>query len=734
MSAKTIVGSPSAGNENAVAASSSTTPPSPSSSASAKPEVKSVGRWRLERSIGQGTYGKVRLGLDSTTGEKVAVKVIEKSQVQSQKQVSRLQREIRFLRLLNHPHIVKVYDVVEHEDSIYIVMEYASGGELFDYIVAHKRVKEKEARSFFRQVLSAVDYCHKNAVIHRDLKPENLLLDESKTIKIIDFGFGNNFSSNGLLDTSPFYAAPEMILGQKYEGPEVDMWSLGVILFALLCGHLPFDDDNMKVLYRKIAQGSYTCPDYVNPDARHLISRLITVDPKRRATLDEVLQHKWVNEGYSAPPPNYLPERPIIKDVSALDPGIVSRLLIFGYSHEDVSKAFGEGADFDKPNPVRATYFLLGEMVQREDARHRAERRRSSMAQGLSKRASTSTPNVRAEPVNGEDVVAAVSALRPVAEGGSAQDLRRVAAARAAGTKSAAKYASTNAIGSKDRRASTPDPSTRAMPAEPPASVPQMTAPPNAVVREGEVREIHVPRTGPYSRPPNILLPPTPVATNDSIVERKPYRDAQQAQDTQKEWLRRFSTPTTSSATAPSVVTLREPQSATAALPSSLQGRRGSATPSSSTGGRIRDELRAVSGWFFNVSTTSSKPPELILEEVARVLAENHVVYQADSGEASARNESDASIIIACEADVAIGQDFVPGRGATSGDKSSDNFNEASSHETLEAGKPRQLVSFQIAITRVPRMKLYGLHFKRLNGGVWNYKKICNKLLSQMNL
>jgi serine/threonine protein kinase len=232
--------------------------------------------------------------------------VIEKCNIQNEKQVARIQREIRFLKLLHHPHIVKVYDVLETVDAIYIVMEYAVGGELFDYIVAHKRLKEKEARAFFRQVLSAVDYCHKvrhrpdlfaaaqiardesschpaciaariflilllfdhqNSVIHRDLKPENLLLDESKHIKIIDFGFGNTFKSEELLDTfcgSPFYAAPEMILGKRYEGPEVDMWSLGVILFALLCGHLPFDDENIKELYRKISSGSYTCPDYLS--------------------------------------------------------------------------------------------------------------------------------------------------------------------------------------------------------------------------------------------------------------------------------------------------------------------------------------------------------------------------------------------------------------------------------------------------------------------------------------
>ena len=131
----------------------------------------------------------------------VAIKVIEKIQIKSDKQIARLQREIRFLKLLHHPNIVQVLDVIETDDYIYIIMEYAVGGELFDYIVANKRVKESEARSFFRMVLSAIGYCHQNAIIHRDLKPENLLLDDKKKIKIIDFGFGNNYRSNELLDT-----------------------------------------------------------------------------------------------------------------------------------------------------------------------------------------------------------------------------------------------------------------------------------------------------------------------------------------------------------------------------------------------------------------------------------------------------------------------------------------------------------------------------------------------------
>ncbi|KAJ3107959.1 hypothetical protein HK100_003500 [Physocladia obscura] len=348
-----------------------------------------VANYRIDETIGQGTYGKVKLGIHVDTSEKAAIKIIEKSQIKSAKQVARLQREIRFLKLLHHPHIVRVYDVIETDAFIYIVTEFAEGGELFDYIVANKRVREREARAFFRMILSAVDYCHqvnknptqtiKNAVIHRDLKPENLLLDSQKVIKIIDFGFGNNFKTDGSqLDTfcgSPFYAAPEMILGKKYVGPEVDVWSLGVVLFALLCGHLPFDDDNMKELYRKIASGSYKCPDHVPPssvhltkiDAKHLISRLIQVDPARRATISECLAHPWCNEGYEAQPFNYLPIRTRPAMLSA---DICARLVAFGYRQEDIVESFKRNDD-SGPDAIRATYFLLVEMLQREDTRLR---------------------------------------------------------------------------------------------------------------------------------------------------------------------------------------------------------------------------------------------------------------------------------------------------------------------------------------------------------------------------
>ncbi|KAJ3199991.1 hypothetical protein HDU82_009271, partial [Entophlyctis luteolus] len=366
--------------------------------------AKVIANYSIDRTIGQGTYGKVKLGIHLVTGEKAAVKIIEKSQIKSPKQVARVQREIRFLKLLHHPHIISVYDVIETDAFIYILTEYAVGGELFDYIVSNKRIAEDEARRFFRMVAGAVSYCHQNAVIHRDLKPENLLLDENKSIKLIDFGFANNYKTDGSqLDTfcgSPFYAAPEMILGKKYTGPEVDMWSLGVILFTMLCGHLPFDDDNLKQLYRKIAVGKYVVPDYVSPTARHLMSRLIHTHAQTRATMRELVMHPWINSGYTSSISAHIPTRPAMGEPVTLDEGIVRRLEAFGYKRKSVEEAFarrqargrdrryierelkadddGSGDESDdecvlgdSEEDVCATYFLFVEMLARQERRGR---------------------------------------------------------------------------------------------------------------------------------------------------------------------------------------------------------------------------------------------------------------------------------------------------------------------------------------------------------------------------
>ncbi|RKP20326.1 Pkinase-domain-containing protein, partial [Rozella allomycis CSF55] len=321
-----------------------------------------LGHYRVEKTLGQGSYGKVKLATNVKTGQKVALKFILKSNIKKPVHMTRIKREVRLLKLLNHPHIVKLYEVAETNQEIILTTEYASGGELFDYIVAQHRLKEKEARKIFRQIVSAVDYCHANCIIHRDLKPENLLLDVDRNIKIIDFGFANMFDPEGLMGTfcgSPFYASPEMILGKKYIGPEVDIWSMGVILYALLCGHLPFDDSNMKKLYNKIIEGKFNIPDYVSTSARDLITKMIVVDTNTRTTLKDVKSHPWISEDCDGPPENFLPER---KVPEALDDAALGKLATYGFDLESSKHKILS----DPHSPAFSTYYLILEKNRRE--------------------------------------------------------------------------------------------------------------------------------------------------------------------------------------------------------------------------------------------------------------------------------------------------------------------------------------------------------------------------------
>eukprot|EP00002_Diphylleia_rotans_P025149 TRINITY_DN4978_c0_g3_i1.p1 TRINITY_DN4978_c0_g3~~TRINITY_DN4978_c0_g3_i1.p1 ORF type:complete len:623 (-),score=138.79 TRINITY_DN4978_c0_g3_i1:916-2784(-) len=321
--------------------------------------LKYVGNYQLEKTLGEGTFGKVKLGTHLLTSEKVAVKILDKERLVDPQDRERLSREIRIMKMLNSPHIIRLYEVIDTSKHIFLILENAPGGELFDYIVAHERVKEKEARKFFRQLVSGIDYCHQRNIIHRDLKPENLLLDADNNIKIVDFGFSNQVNAGQLLKTfcgSPAYAAPEMISGREYIGPEVDMWSLGVILFALLCGYLPFDNSNVSRLYQQVLKGDYHIPEFVSQDAKNLISRLLVLNPEKRATMDEVRLHAWVNQGYSGPPE----AAPLGSD--SIDMSIVNELGTVGFDPNYAMKSLKEG----ERNQVTATYWLLFDKKRKE--------------------------------------------------------------------------------------------------------------------------------------------------------------------------------------------------------------------------------------------------------------------------------------------------------------------------------------------------------------------------------
>ncbi|KAJ1512524.1 MAP/microtubule affinity-regulating kinase 3 [Coelomomyces lativittatus] len=617
----------------------------------------------------QGTYGKVKLGTHISRDEKVAIKVIEKANIHSERQVARIQREIRFLKLLHHPHIVKVFKVHETTDQIFIIMEYVEGGELFDYIVSHKRVKEKEGRGFFRMMLSALNYCHSNAVIHRDLKPENLLLDNDKTIKIIDFGFGNTFKPHGLLDTycgSPFYAAPEMILGKPYVGPEVDMWSLGIILYALLCGHLPFDDENIKELYKKIAAGDFKCPIHLSVSAKHLIQRLVTVDPKKRATLEEAMNHAWVNEGHSGPPYSYIPERILIRDLKTLDDDIIYRLNAFGYTKEEILNAFSEQCQ-SKPHPIRATYYLLKEMLDREEKRLKQHR---ALIPKLNSSGSTKESMF---PISDSTME---NSLYSIPEKEKDDETATTNLSSAISKSSGSNVQSQ----SKQRRSSTPEDYIKMnmQRAHLPVKTSLTTNPmkPPSIVLSTKVSSTEDTKEGPSSAPStfnnqfNSSPSPTPKPELPSSPPTEKQRRFSLISLTTTVVKRRSSTTPTPTLTSPS--TTAQKVNLDVSPESSLK-------PST-------EIARTMSPWFLNVSTTSSKPPAVIMDELKRVLKEMEIDFVHESG-----------FVVECTA-------------------------------------KEQGLTFEIEICKVPRLQMHGIQFKRISGGIWAYKKTCNKMLQFVNL
>ncbi|CAH8569456.1 unnamed protein product [Dicrocoelium dendriticum] len=265
-------------------------------SASAEPNAaetpdtsnKHAGKYRLIRTIGKGNFAKVKLAIHMATGVEVAIKIINKTKMDSTL-LKRLKREIAIMKLTNHPNIVRLLEIIENEDVLCLVMEYASGGEIFDYLVSNGRMREKEARAKFRQLLSAIQYCHSKRIVHRDLKAENILLDSNLNVKVADFGLANMFEYDQRLTTfcgSPPYAAPELFLGIPYYGPGVDIWSLGVILFTLVLGHLPFDARDLRELRMKIIGLNYTIPrGAVSLECEALLRKMLVLDPKDRSSL-----------------------------------------------------------------------------------------------------------------------------------------------------------------------------------------------------------------------------------------------------------------------------------------------------------------------------------------------------------------------------------------------------------------------------------------------------------------
>ncbi|XP_071182933.1 serine/threonine-protein kinase BRSK2 isoform X1 [Salvelinus alpinus] len=328
-----------------------------------------VGPYRLEKTLGKGQTGLVKLGIHCVTCQKVAIKIVNREKL-SESVLMKVEREIAILKLIEHPHVLKLHDVYENKKYLYLVLEHVSGGELFDYLVKKGRLTPKEARKFFRQIISALDFCHIHSICHRDLKPENLLLDEKNNIRVADFGMASLQVGDSLLETScgsPHYACPEVIRGEKYDGRKADMWSCGVILFALLVGALPFDDDNLRNLLEKVKLGVFHMPHFIPPDCQNLLRGMIEVDATKRLTLEQIQRHNWYIGGKNEPEPEQpVPRKVAIRRLPStddIDPDVLDSMHSLG-CFRDKNKLMKDLLS-DEDNQEKMIYFLLLDRKER---------------------------------------------------------------------------------------------------------------------------------------------------------------------------------------------------------------------------------------------------------------------------------------------------------------------------------------------------------------------------------
>ncbi|XVF84197.1 hypothetical protein PTKIN_Ptkin17bG0006100 [Pterospermum kingtungense] len=289
-------------------------------------------RYEVGRLLGQGTFAKVHYARNLKTGTSVAIKIIDKEKVLKVGMIDQIKREIAVMRLVKHPNVIELYEVMASKTKIYFVMEYAKGGELFNKVVKGK-LKEDAARRYFQQLISAVDFCHSRGVCHRDLKPENLLLDEHGNLKVTDFGLSALAESkrqDGLLHTTcgtPAYVAPDVINRRGYDGCKSDIWSCGVILYVLLAGYLPFQDSNLMEMYKKIGKGEFKFPNWFTPEARRLVSKILDPNPSKRISIAKIMENPWFQKG--------LDPKPELVDAEVKEPAPLNADTVFDLTESD---------------------------------------------------------------------------------------------------------------------------------------------------------------------------------------------------------------------------------------------------------------------------------------------------------------------------------------------------------------------------------------------------------------
>ncbi|QIX02090.1 hypothetical protein AMS68_007607 [Peltaster fructicola] len=507
----------------------------------------STGVWELGKTIGAGSMGKVKLARNRDTGEQVAVKIVprqstdnehrsaaERERADHSKEV-RTAREAAIMTLVDHPYICGMRDVVRTNYHWYMMCEYVNGGQMLDYIISHGKLKEKQARKFGRQIASALDYCHRNSIVHRDLKIENILISKTGDIKIIDFGLSNLFSPKSHLKTfcgSLYFAAPELLQAKQYTGPEVDVWSFGIVLYVLVCGKVPFDDQSMPQLHAKIKKGVVEYPPWLTPECRNLIAKMLTTDPSLRVTMTEIMGHPWMVKGFNGPPENFLPQnrKPL---QLPLDSAVIDKMTGFDFgSSEHITTQLTRVIESEDYQRAVRSNERRGVMQSPEIEKKRGVfdfyKRRNS----ISSRDTLNTPSSEAVQLGNDPL----NAFNP--------------------------YISIYFLAQEklEREAREKDPGGLEMPKEPgekPLAVPGMPEPPQAAYTNASTYEMAGEKpTGGRSRPRarthgedevndalknmNINAAPSPV--NPAIVEPVPEQTPQKKESTAVGLLRRLST------------------------------------------------------------------------------------------------------------------------------------------------------------------------------------------------
>ena len=320
-----------------------------------------IGDFRIGAKLGQGTFSIVCQGTHIPTGEKVAIKIMSKDQIKEKSDKIRIEKEINIQKKLHHQNIVQQYAIIETDSTIYIISEYCSGGELFDYIVSKRKLYEVEACRIYQQLISGLEYLHKQRICHRDLKPENLLFDSKHNLKIADFGLSNDYHKGKLTTPcgSPCYAAPEMVTGKKYNGSSVDIWSSGIVLYTMVCGFLPFEDDNQNILFGKIAKGLFSLPSFLSQSCKDLLKKILVTDPKKRYGFEDIKHHSWFLSVNNARGKNIFFNSPgvfVDEDVLPIDVEIVAE--IYNDFHIDIIKIVNDVLR-NRHNKITTTYYLI---------------------------------------------------------------------------------------------------------------------------------------------------------------------------------------------------------------------------------------------------------------------------------------------------------------------------------------------------------------------------------------